>query len=221
VHGLRLAHRERLKKQSGGSGLFADMEFELGPASQEFLDSDDFKNSKVRMEFKWEIRSGVIDKAYVNPITKGFDSMMDNGVLAGYSIDSMSVRVYDGGMHAVDSKPIAFELCAKEGFKAAAKTCKPVLLEPIMKLEVVSPEEYMGSIIGDLNRRRGIMKAQEAKGAGVIIKADVPLSEMFGYITDLRTLTSGRASSSMEFSHYAPAPNAVAAKVIEDANATV
>ena len=146
--------------------------------------------------------------------------MTDNGILAGYNIDSMSVRVYDGGMHAVDSKPIAFELCAKEGFKAAAKSCKPVLLEPIMKLEVVSPDDYMGSVIGDLNRRRGIMKAQEPKGAGIIIKADVPLSEMFGYITDLRTLTSGRASSSMEFSHYAPAPNAVATKVIEDTNAS-
>jgi elongation factor G len=216
-----VTHRERLKKQSGGSGLFADMEFELGPASEEFLESDDFKNNKVRLEFKWDIKGGSIDKAYVNPITKGFDSMMDNGILAGYNIDSMSVRVFDGGMHAVDSKPIAFELCAKEGFKIAAKSCKPVLLEPIMKLEVVSPEDYMGSIIGDLNRRRGLMKSQEAKGIGVIIKADVPLSEMFGYITELRTLTSGRASSSMEFSHYAAAPNAVAKKVIEETKAAV
>jgi len=209
-----VTHRERLKKQSGGSGLFADMEFELGPASEEFLESDDFKNNKTRLEFKWDIKGGSIDKAYVNPIQKGFDSMMDNGVLAGYNIDSMSVRVYDGGMHAVDSKPIAFELCAKEGFKAAARGCKPVLLEPIMALEVASPEDYMGSIIGDLNRRRGIMKSQEPKGIGVVIKADVPLSEMFGYITDLRTLTSGRASSNMIFSHYAAAPNAVAEKVI-------
>jgi elongation factor G len=210
-----VTHRERLKKQSGGSGLFADMEFELGPASEEFLESDDFKNNKTRLEFTWAIKGGSIDKAYVNPIQKGFDSMMDNGILAGYNIDSMSVRVYDGGMHAVDSKPIAFELCAKEGFKAAARACKPVLLEPIMALEVASPEDYMGSIIGDLNRRRGIMKSQEPKGIGVVIKADIPLSEMFGYITDLRTLTSGRASSNMIFSHYAAAPNAVAEKVIE------
>jgi elongation factor G len=173
------------------------------------------------LEFIWDIKGGVIDKAYINPITKGFDSMMDNGVLAGYNIDSMKVRVFDGSMHAVDSKPIAFELCAKEGFKAAAKACKPVLLEPIMKLEVITPEEYMGTVIGDLNRRRGIMKAQEPKGIGVVIKSDVPLSEMFGYITDLRTLTSGRASSTMEFSHYAAAPAQVAEKVIEEANASL
>lgn len=215
-----VSHRERLKKQSGGSGLFADMEFELGPADQEFLDSDDFKNGKVRLQFEWNITGGSIDKAYVNPITKGFNAMMDNGVLAGYSIDSMKVRVYDGSMHAVDSKPIAFELCAKEGFRAAAKSCKPVILEPIMALEVVTPEDYMGSVIGDLNRRRGIMKGQESKGTGLIIKAEVPLSEMFGYITDLRTITSGRASSNMIFSHYAPAPNAVAEKVIEKVKGT-
>jgi elongation factor G len=212
-----VSHRERLKKQSGGSGLFADMEFELGPADQEFLDSDDFKNSKSRLQFEWKITGGSIDKAYVNPIVKGFDSMMDNGILAGYSIDSMKVRVYDGSMHAVDSKPIAFELCAKEGFKSAAKSCKPVILEPIMALEVVTPEDYMGSVIGDLNRRRGLMKGQESKGTGLIIKAEVPLSEMFGYITDLRTITSGRASSNMIFSHYAPAPNSIAEEVIAKA----
>jgi len=212
-----VSHRERLKKQSGGSGLFADMEFELGPADQEFLDSDDFKNSKSRLQFEWKITGGSIDKGYVNPIVKGFDSMMDNGILAGYSIDSMKVRVYDGSMHAVDSKPIAFELCAKEGFKSAAKSCKPVILEPIMALEVVTPEDYMGSVIGDLNRRRGLMKGQESKGTGLIIKAEVPLSEMFGYITDLRTITSGRASSNMIFSHYAPAPNSIAEEVIAKA----
>ncbi len=214
---VQVSHRERLKKQSGGSGLFADMEFELGPADQEFLDSDDFKSGKKKLQFIWGITGGSIDKSYVNPITKGFEAMMDNGILAGYSIDSMKVRVYDGGMHAVDSKPIAFELCAKEGFRSAAKRCKPVVLEPIMDLEVVTPEDYMGSVIGDLNRRRGIMKAQESKGTGVIIKAEVPLSEMFGYITDLRTITSGRASSSMTFAKYAPAPNNIAKKVIEEA----
>lgn len=213
----RVSHRKRLKKQSGGSGLFAEMEFELGPADQEFLDSEDFKSGSKRLQFEWAITGGAIDKAYVNPITKGFDSMMDNGVLAGYSIESMKVRVYDGGMHPVDSKPIAFELCAKEGFKEAAKQTKPVIMEPIMKLEVVTPEEYMGSIIGDLNRRRGLLKGQESKGTGLIIKADVPLSEMFGYITDLRTLTSGRASSSMEFSYYAETPSGISDKVIEEA----
>ena len=205
-----------MKKQTGGSGLFADMEFELGPADQEFLDSDDFKNGKSKLQFEWGITGGSIDKAYINPITKGFEAMMYNGVLAGYNIDSMKVRVYDGSMHNVDSKPIAFELCAKEGFKAAANSCSPVILEPIMNLEVITPDEYMGSIIGDLNRRRGLMKGQEPKGNALVIKADVPLSEMFGYITDLRTLTSGRASSNMTFSHYSAAPNNIADKVIEE-----
>ncbi len=211
-----VSHRERLKKQSGGSGLFADMEFELGPADEEFLESEDFKSGKKKLQFDWNITGGSIDKTYVNPITKGFESMMDNGILAGYSIDSMKVRVYDGGMHAVDSKPIAFELCAKEGFRAAARSCKPVILEPIMDLEVVTPDEYMGSVIGDLNRRRGLMKGQETKGTGIVIKAEVPLSEMFGYITDLRTITSGRASSSMVFARYSAAPNSIAEKVIAE-----
>jgi len=211
-----VSHREKLKKQSGGSGLFADMEFELGPASEEFLESEDYKNGKTQLEFVWSIVGGNIDKNYVKPIQDGFKAMMNDGILAGYNIDSMRVKVYDGSMHAVDSKPIAFELCAKEGFRAAAKRTKPVLLEPIMKMEVMTPEEYMGGIIGDLNRRRGLMKGQETKNAAVIIKVDVPLSEMFGYVTHLRTISSGRASSSMEFAHYAPAPRNVAEKVIAE-----
>ncbi len=210
-----VSHREKLKKQSGGSGLFADMEFELGPATEEFLESDDFKSGKEKLEFDWAIVGGSIDKNYVKPIKDGFRAMMDNGVLAGYSIDAMRVRVFDGSMHAVDSKPIAFELCAKEGFKAAANKCRPVLLEPIMKLEVTSPEEYTGGVIGDLNRRRGLIKGQDMKNNATIIKADVPLSEMFGYVTHLRTITSGRASSSMEFSHYAAAPKGIAKEVID------
>ncbi|MDP4854415.1 MAG: elongation factor G, partial [Saprospiraceae bacterium] len=133
-----VSHRERLKKQTGGSGLFADMEFELGPADETFLDSDDFKSGKTRLQFQWDIVGGSIDKNYIKPISDGFKAMMDNGVLAGYSLDSMKVRVYDGSMHAVDSKPIAFELCAKEGFRAAASKAGPVLMEPIMKLEVVT-----------------------------------------------------------------------------------
>ncbi|NNF36906.1 MAG: elongation factor G, partial [Saprospiraceae bacterium] len=140
----------------------------------------------------------------------------------GYNIDSMKVKLYDGATHAVDSKPIAFELCAKEGFKAAAQKAKPVLLEPIMKLEVVTPEEYTGSVIGDLNRRRGLPKGQEQRSGGAVaISADVPLSEMFGYVTQLRTITSGRASSTMEFSHYAPAPKGIAQEVIEKAKGEV
>ena len=217
-----VTHRERLKKQTGGSGLFADMEFELGPADQEFLDSEDFKSGKVKLQFVWDIFGGSIDKNYQKPIRDGFTAMMSNGVLAGYGIDSMKVRVFDGSMHAVDSKPIAFELCAKEGFRAAAHKAKPVILEPIMKLEVVTPEEYTGSVIGDLNRRRGLPKGQQPRSGGAIaIQADVPLSEMFGYVTHLRTITSGRASSSMEFSHFAEAPQGIAKEVIEKAKGEV
>ena len=215
-------HRERLKKQSGGSGLFADMEFELGPADEEFLESDDFKNGKKKLQFQWAIVGGSIDKNYMKPITDGFTSMMSNGILAGFNIDSMKVRVFDGSMHAVDSKPIAFELCAKEGFREAAKLCAPVLLEPIMKLEVITPDDYVGGVIGDLNRRRGLPKGQEGRmGGAIAIQAEVPLAEMFGYVTQLRTITSGRASSTMEFSHYAPAPRNIAEDVIAKAKGAV
>jgi elongation factor G len=217
-----VSHRERLKKQSGGSGLFADMEFELGPADEEFLNSDEFKSGKKKLQFVWGIVGGSIDKNYMKPINDGFVSMMNNGVLAGYNIDSMKVRVYDGSMHSVDSKPIAFELCAKEGFKSAAPKARPVLLEPMMKLEVVTPEEYTGSVIGDLNRRRGLMKGQEPRiGGAIAVQATVPLSEMFGYVTLLRTITSGRASSTMEFSHYEPTPPNISKTVIEKAKGTV
>jgi len=217
-----VSHRERLKKQTGGSGLFADMEFTLGPADQEFLDGDDFKNGKKKLQFEWGIVGGAIDKNYIKPITDGFTQMMSNGIMAGYNIESMKVRVTDGGMHAVDSKPIAFELCAKDGFRAAAPKCKPQIMEPIMKLEVITPEEYVGPVIGDLNRRRGMPKGQEGRlGGAVAIQAEVPLSEMFGYVTALRTLTSGRASSTMEFSHYSPAPENIAKLVIEKAKGTV
>lgn len=211
-------HRERLKKQTGGSGLFADMEFTLGPADEDFLNSDDFKSGKKKLQFEWAIVGGAIDKNYIKPVTDGFTQMMKNGILAGYNIDSMKVRVTDGGMHAVDSKPIAFELCAKDGFREAAPKCGPQIMEPIMKLEVITPEEYVGSVIGDLNRRRGLPKGQETRmGGAVAIQAEVPLAEMFGYVTQLRTLTSGRASSTMEFSHYAPAPNNVSEAVIKAA----
>ncbi len=215
-------HHERLKKQTGGSGLFADIQFELGPADQEFLESEEFKSGKERLQFVDEIRGGAIPRELIGPTRKGFESMMDNGILAGYGIESMKVRLFDGATHPVDSKPIAFELCAKEGFKVAAPKWKPVLLEPIMKLEVVTPEEFVGNIIGDLNRRRGMLKGQEPRTGGAIaIQADVPLAEMFGYVTDLRTISSGRASSTMEFSHYAEAPANVAKEVIEKARGEV
>ena len=215
-------HRERLKKQTGGSGLFADIQFELGPADKEFLESEDFKNGKVQLQFVNAITGGAIPKELLPPTEKGFKAMMKNGILAGYNIDSMKVRVYDGSIHQVDSKPIAFELCAKEGFKAAAHKAKPVLLEPIMKLEIVTPEDYVGPVIGDLNRRRGIPTGQEPRpGGAVAIKATVPLAEMFGYVTTLRTITSGRASSTMEFQSYEPAPKSVAEEVIEKAKGAV
>ncbi len=216
-----VSHRERLKKQTGGSGLFADMQFDLGPADEEFFETDEFKSGKTRLQFVWDIVGGAIDKNYQKPIRDGFTAMMDNGILAGYSIDSMKVRIYDGSMHAVDSKPIAFELCAKEGFREAAPRTSPQLMEPIMKLEIITPEEYVGNVIGDLNRRRGLPKGQEPRTGGAIsIQGEVPLSEMFGYVTDLRTITSGRASSSMEFSHFAPAPSGVAKEIIEKARGT-
>lgn len=216
------AHRERLKKQTGGSGLFADMEFELGPADEDFLNSEEFKSGKAKLQFVWAIVGGAIDKNYAKPIQDGFKAMMDNGILAGYNIEAMKVRVYDGSMHAVDSKPVAFELCAKEGFRAAAPKTQPVLMEPIMKLEVITPEDYTGAVIGDLNRRRGLPKGQETRmGGAIAIQAEVPLSEMFGYVTQLRTITSGRASSTMEFSHYSPAPAGVAKEVIEKSKGTV
>ncbi len=215
-------HTERLKKQSGGSGLFAQMQFELGPADEEFLESEDFKSGKVRLQFINNIFGGSIPKEFFPSIVKGFNMMMDNGILAGYNIDSMKVRLYDGATHAVDSKPIAFELCAKEGFKAAARACKPVLLEPIMAIEIVTPDEYVGSVIGDLNRRRGLPKGQDTRpGGAVVISGDVPLSEMFGYVTQLRTITSGRASSTMTFSHYTAAPQGIAKEIIEKAKGTV
>ncbi len=214
-------HTERLKKQSGGSGLFAQLSFELGPADAEFLESDDFKSGKTRLQFINGIFGGSVPKEFFPSIVKGFNAMMDNGVLAGYGIDSMRVRIYDGQTHAVDSKPIAFELCAKEGFRAAAFKTKPVLLEPIMKLEVVTPDEYVGPVIGDLNRRRGLPKGQDSRSGAIAVQAEVPLAEMFGYVTQLRTITSGRASSTMEFSHYSPVPKNIAEDIIEKAKGTV
>jgi elongation factor G len=207
-------HRERLKKQTGGSGLFADMEFEMGPVDPEFLESDEYKSGKEKIQFVWQVVGGSIDKNYIKPIKDGFKAMMENGILANYSIESMKVRVYDGSMHAVDSKPIAFELCAKEGFKIAAKKCAPKIMEPIMKLEVITPEESMGDVMGDLNRRRGQLQGLDSKGAAQVIKAKVPLSEMFGYVTQLRTITSGRATSTMEFLEYDFVPNSIETDII-------
>lgn len=205
-----IEHREILKKQSGGRGKFADIVFEIGPADQEWLTENPGKN----FQFVNDIFGGSIPKEFIPAITKGFDTAMSNGVLANYPMVDMKIRVFDGSYHDVDSDAMSFELCAKSGFREAGRKAKPTLLEPIMKVEVVTPDQYMGDVTGDLNRRRGMLEGMDTKGNAQVIKAKVPLSEMFGYVTQLRSLSSGRATSTMEFSHYSPAPNNIAEEVI-------
>src|SRR6201987_3406091 len=204
-----IEHRETLKKQTGGRGKFADIIFETGPADAEFL-----KEGKGHYQFVNDIFGGSIPREFVPAIQKGFESAMTSGVLANYPVENMKVRVFDGSFHAVDSDSMSFELCAKQGFREAARKAKPVLLEPIMRIEVVTPDQYMGDVTGDLNRRRGMLEGMDSRAGAQVIKAKVPLSEMFGYVTQFRSLSSGRASSTMEFSHYAPAPNNIAEEVI-------
>jgi elongation factor G len=205
-----IEHREVLKKQTGGRGKFADIIFEMGPADKEWL----AENPGKAFQFVNEIFGGSIPREFVAPIQKGFETAMTSGVLASYPVENMKIRVFDGSYHDVDSDGMSFELCAKSGFREAGRKAKPVLLEPIMKIEVVTPDQYMGDVTGDLNRRRGILEGMDTKGNAQVIRAKVPLSEMFGYVTQLRSLSSGRATSTMEFSHYAPAPNNVAEEVI-------
>jgi len=186
-------HREVYKKQTGGRGKFADIQFELGPADEGF----------VGLQFVNDVVGGHIPKEFIPAIEKGFKEAMQNGVLAGYPMDSLKVRVFDGSSHPVDSDQLAFEICAKIGFKEACRKAAPVLLEPIMKLEVLTPDAYIGDVTGDLNRRRGVLENITAKVGVQAVHALVPLEQMFGYVTALRTITSGRAVSTMEFSHYA------------------
>ncbi|HNV30744.1 MAG TPA: elongation factor G [Cyclobacteriaceae bacterium] len=207
-------HKEVYKKQTGGRGKFADIVFEIGPRE---LGPDD----KPGLEFENDIVGGVIPREFIPAIQKGFEQAMVNGPLAGYPIDSMKVRLFHGSFHDVDSDSLSFELAARIGFKEAARKCGPQLLEPIMGVEVISPDEYTGSVTGDLNRRRGIMKGMDTRGGAQVIKADVPLSELFGYVTDLRTITSGRASATLTFAHYAPVPRNLAEKVIEEVKGAV
>jgi elongation factor G len=202
-------HREVLKKQTGGRGKFADIVFEIGPADEEFL-----KEEKGNFQFVNALFGGSIPKEFVPAIQKGFETAMTTGVLASYPMESMKVRVFDGSFHQVDSDAMSFELCAKQGYREAGRKAKPVLLEPIMKIEVLTPDQYMGDVTGDLNRRRGMLEGMDSRHGVQVIKAKVPLSEMFGYVTQLRSLTSGRATSTMEFSHYAPAPNNIAEEVV-------
>jgi len=194
-------HREVYKKQSGGRGKFADIYVKISPQENK---------EKSGLEFINSIKGGNIPREYIPSVEKGFKESMKNGVLAGYPVEALKVELLDGSFHAVDSDSLSFELAAKMAYRAALKSCKPILLEPIMKLEVITPEENMGDVVGDLNRRRGIMKGMDDKNGAKVLKADVPLSEMFGYVTQLRTMSSGRATSTMEFSHYAEAPKNVA-----------
>ena len=205
-----IEHRETLKKQTGGRGKFADIVFEFGPADKEWLT----ENPGKHYQFINDIFGGSIPREFIPAIQKGFEQSMGTGVLANYPVDNMKVRIFDGSFHQVDSDSMSFELCAKAGFREAARKAKPVLLEPIMKVEVVTPDQYMGDVTGDLNRRRGMLEGMDSRNNAQVIRAKVPLSEMFGYVTQLRSMSSGRASSTMEFSHYTPAPSGIAEEVI-------
>jgi len=200
-------HREVYKKQSGGRGKFADIVFTMEPAEEGFQG----------LQFESTIKGGNVPREFVPSVEKGFKEAMKNGPLAGYEMDSMKVTLKDGSFHAVDSDQLSFELAAKMGYKAAAKSARAKIMEPLMKLEVLTPEENMGDIVGDLNRRRGQVNDMSDRAGSKVVKALVPLSEMFGYVTALRTMSSGRATSTMEFSHYAETPSNVSEEVIAKA----
>ena len=199
-------HREVYKKQSGGRGKFADIVFTIEPAEE----------GKPGLEFINKIKGGNVPKEFVPAIEKGFKDSMKNGPLAGFEVDAMKITLKDGSFHPVDSDSLSFELAARMGFKASAKAAKAVIMEPIMKVEVLTPEENMGDIVGDLNRRRGQVNAMDDRAGSKVVKALVPLSEMFGYVTSLRTLSSGRATSTMEFSHYEATPANISMDVIAE-----
>ena len=199
-------HREVFKKQTGGRGKFADIIVEIGPADE----------GTTGLQFIDEVKGGNVPKEFIPSVEKGFKSAMANGVLAGYEVPSLKVTLKDGSFHPVDSDQLSFEICARMAFRHACPKAKPVLLEPIMSLEVVTPEDYMGDIVGDLNRRRGQINAMDSTTGGArIVKAFVPLAEQFGYVTVLRTISSGRATSTMSFDHYAEVPANLAKEVIE------
>jgi elongation factor G len=202
-----VTHREVYKKQTGGRGKFADIVVTIGPVDE----------GKEGLQFVNEVVGGNIPREFIPSVEKGFKAAMQNGVLAGYTMDSLKVRLTDGSYHAVDSDALSFEICARTAFREALPKAKPVLLEPIMKVEVLTPEDYMGDIIGDLNKRRGQLEGMDSRAGAQVIRAKVPLSEMFGYVTTLRTISSGRATSTMEPSHYAEAPRQVADEVIAKA----
>ena len=202
-----IEHREVYKKQSGGRGKFADISFEIGPR----------EDGKQGLEFVNNIVGGVIPKEFIPSVQKGFEQAMVNGPLAGFPVDSMKVRLFHGSYHDVDSDSISFELAGRLGFKEAARQAGPKILEPIMAVEVLTPDEYTGPITGDLNRRRGMMKGMDTKAGSQVIKADVPLSELFGYVTDLRTMSSGRSTANLTFDHYEIVPQNIAENIVKKA----
>ncbi|WP_372753518.1 elongation factor G [Labilibaculum sp.] len=206
-------HRQVFKKQSGGRGKFADIIFNLSPVDADFEGEG--------LQFVDKVKGGNIPKEFIPSVQKGFVEAMKNGVLAGYTVDTLKIELLDGSFHPVDSDQLSFELAAKQGFREACAKAGPVLLEPIMKIEVITPEEYMGDIIGDLNKRRGQIEGMESKHGARVVDAMVPLSEQFGYVTILRTLSSGRANSSMEFDHFAEVPKGIAKEVVEKAKGKV
>jgi len=199
------SHRELFKKQTGGRGKFADISVEIMPAD------DDVPG----LTFVNEVRGGNVPREYIPSVEKGFREAMLNGPLAGFPLDSLKVILKDGSYHPVDSDSLSFEIAARQAFRHAAGKCRPVLLEPVMSAEVVTPEEYVGDVVGDFNKRRGKVEGMESKAGARVIKAKVPLAENFGYVTVLRTLTSGRATSTMEFSHFEEVPAELAKKIIE------
>jgi elongation factor G len=212
-----VTHRETYKKQTGGRGKFADIQFEIAPMS--YFDNYEGKQDRINRSegfmFINEIVGGNIPREFIPSVEKGFKAALENGIQANYSVENIGVRLFDGSYHDVDSDQLSFELAAKAGFRASAKKAKPVMLEPVMKVEVTTPEVYMGDVIGDLNSRRGIIQSMESDPNGSIVKANVPLSEMFGYSTDLRSLTQGRAVYSMEFEMYTQVPDKIATEIIE------
>ncbi|MFA6833343.1 MAG: elongation factor G, partial [Bacteroidaceae bacterium] len=201
--------REVYKRQSGGRGKFADILVKVGPVDEDFVEGG--------LQFVDEIKGGNIPREFIPSVAKGFETAMDNGVLAGYPLDSLKVTLIDGSFHSVDSDQLSFEICATLAYRNACAKAGPVLMEPIMKLEVVTPEENMGDVIGDLNKRRGQVEGMESSRSGArIVKALVPLAEMFGYVTALRTITSGRATSSMVYSHHEEVSASLTEKVLEE-----
>jgi elongation factor G len=204
-------HKEVYKKQSGGRGKFADIQFKVGPRT----------DGKDGLEFINSVKGGRIPKEFIPSVEKGFKEAMNTGVLAGFNVDSLQVTLFDGSFHPVDSDSASFELTAKSAYRNAMPLAGAVILEPMMKLEIISPEEYTGDIVGDLNRRRGQLEGMDFRGNDQVIKGFVPLSAMFGYVTDLRTMSSGRAVSSMVFDHYAEVPANVAKEIKEKASGKV